>query len=98
MLIAPAPVAMPTINPYAVAQAAMEAAKKAGWEIGTTPLPKSYDPVLMYRGPMDYMFTPGPPAAMIAAPAPPGAFLQKSMLRKDDKAVLPKLRRLLLKQ
>ena len=27
MLIAPAPVAMPTINPYAVAQAAMEAAK-----------------------------------------------------------------------
>ena len=26
----------------------MEAAKKAGWAIGTTPPPKSYDPVIMY--------------------------------------------------
>ena len=39
---------------YAVAQAAMEAAKKAGWAIGTTPPPKSYDPVIMYPwGPRD---------------------------------------------
>merc|ERR1719281_1984060 len=92
MLIAPAPVAMPTINPYAVAIAAMEAAKAAGWEVGTTPLPKSYDPVIMYRGPMDYMFTPGPPPAMLAAPAPPGALLQK---QSKEHEVIPKLRRLL---
>jgi len=98
MLIAPAPVAMPTINPYAVAQAAMEAAKKAGWAIGTTPPPKSYDPVIMYRRPMDYMFTPGPPPAMIAAPAPPGALLQRAALTtpatQDKQALLRKLRKL----
>ena len=29
---------------------------------------------------MDYMFTPGPPPAMIAAPAPPGALLQRAAL------------------
>jgi hypothetical protein len=78
MVIAPAPYAMPTINPYAVAQAAMEAAKKAGWEIGTPPPPKSWDPVILYRKPMDYLFTPGPPPAMLAAPIPPGmGFLQQ---------------------
>merc|ERR1719253_1330631 len=102
MLIAPAPYAMPTINPYAVAQAAMEAAKKAGWAIGTPPPPKSWDPVIMYRTPTDYMFTPGPPPAMLAAPIPPGmGFLQKAQkdgTGKDDKGVArlaggPRLRR-----
>merc|ERR1719261_1746424 len=58
MLKAPLPVAMPTINPYAIAAAAAKAAKDAGWQIGTPPPPMGYYPVVMYRRPGDYMFTP----------------------------------------
>lgn len=62
MLLAPAPYAMPTVNPYAIAQAAMSAAKKAGWVIGTPAPPKTYYPVIIYRRPSDYLFTPSPPS------------------------------------
>lgn len=72
MLLAPAPYDMPTVNPYAMAQAVAEAAKKAGWAIGTPPPPKSYYPVVMYRKPADYLWTPGPPASSLGFPAPPG--------------------------
>merc|ERR1719161_3398198 len=70
MLKAPLPIAMPTVNPYAVAQAAQQAAKAAGREIGTPPPPTNYYPVIMYRKPGDYMFTPGPPPSALAYPAP----------------------------
>lgn len=72
MLKAPAPFDMPTVNPYAMAQAVAEAAKKAGWAIGTPPPPKSYYPVVMYRKPADYIWTPGPPASSLAFPVAPG--------------------------
>jgi len=72
MLKAPAPYDMPTVNPYAMAQAVAEAAKKAGWAIGTPPPPKTYYPVVMYRKPADYLWTPGPPPSALAFPAPPG--------------------------
>jgi len=72
MLKAPAPFDMPTVNPYAIAQAVAEAAKKAGWAIGTPPPPKSYYPVVMYRKPADYLWTPGPPPSALAFPGPPG--------------------------
>jgi len=70
MLLAPAPFAMPTVNPYAVAQAAAQAAKAAGWVIGTPAPPKSYYPVVIYRKPQDYMFTPGPPPSSLGYPSP----------------------------
>eukprot|EP00747_Dinoflagellata_sp_TGD_P167765 gnl/TRDRNA2_/TRDRNA2_192821_c0_seq1.p1 gnl/TRDRNA2_/TRDRNA2_192821_c0~~gnl/TRDRNA2_/TRDRNA2_192821_c0_seq1.p1 ORF type:complete len:433 (-),score=73.08 gnl/TRDRNA2_/TRDRNA2_192821_c0_seq1:52-1350(-) len=77
MLVAPMPVQLPTVNPYAVAAAAMKAAKAAGWVIGTPPPPKSYFPVVMYRTPADYAFTPGPPASSLGFPAaPPPAMVQ----------------------
>jgi hypothetical protein len=79
MVKAPSPaVPMPTVNPYAIAQAAAEAAKKAGWDVGTPAPPPSYVPVIMYRRPQDYAMTPGPPPSIMAAPAYP-AFLAKAV-------------------
>merc|ERR1719281_1782706 len=83
MLLAPMPIPVPTLNPYAVAQAAMNAAKAAGWVIGTPPPPKGYFPVIMYRSPGDYIFTPGPPPSALAFPGipmQPGA----SMIQLDS--------------
>lgn len=72
MLQAPVPMDLPTQNPYAIAAAVAEAAKKAGWEIGTPPPPASYYPVVMYRKPADYIWTPGPGPSAISMPYPPG--------------------------
>merc|ERR1719324_557246 len=84
MLKAPAPYDMPTVNPYAIAQAVAEAAKKAGWEIGTPPPPKTYYPVVMYRKPADYIWTPGPPASALAFPAPPGLLQLPAPIPEPD--------------
>jgi len=72
MLLAPAPYDMPTVNPFAIAYAIADAAKKAGWTIGTPPPPKTYYPVVMYRKPMDYIWTPAPPPNALGFPVAPG--------------------------
>lgn len=72
MLSAPAPWPMPTINPFAIAEAAANAAKAAGWTLAKPAPPKSYIPVIIYRSPDDYAFTTGPPIpAEGEEPAPP---------------------------
>jgi len=70
MLLAPWPKATPTKNPYAIAIAAAKAAKAAGWKLGKPKKPKSYYPLIMYRSPNDYVFTPGPPPSSLAYPIP----------------------------
>lgn len=85
LLIAPAPFAMPTLNPYSIAQAAADQAKKLGWVVGTPPPPQGYFPVVMYRSPLDYMATPMPvpqPFANVRPPVPTG-FLQRSERRRQ---------------
>lgn len=61
---------LPPPNPYAFAIAAAKAAKAAGWKIGTPPPPASYYPIIMYRSPKDYAFTPGPPVSSLGFPDP----------------------------
>lgn len=62
--------ALPPPNPYSIAIAAAKAAKAAGWTIGTPPPPASYYPIIMYRSPKDYAFTPGPPVSSLGFPDP----------------------------
>lgn len=83
MLNAPAPwMAAPTINPYSIIEAAREAAKKAGFQIATTPPPpKVYWPVVYYRSPQDYLYTTGPPP--VVGPEPPTNLLQTDNTRTD---------------
>lgn len=85
MVSAPAPFAMTTQNPYAQAQAIAEAAKRAGWTIGTPPPPKVYWPIVSYRQPMDYMFTTGPPPNLGPEPPlyPPKVGLLSSLRRRS---------------
>lgn len=70
MVSAPIAMALPTVNPWSIIQAAHDAAFKAsGFMPPTTLSPKTYYPVVYYRSPVDYMFTTGPPP--IAGPEPP---------------------------
>jgi hypothetical protein len=55
MLSAPVFRPMPTINPYAMQMAAINAMKAAGWSVTTPSPPKVYFPVILYRGPGDYL-------------------------------------------
>lgn len=70
IMLAPRPIPVLPPNPYAIAQAAANAAKAAGWKIGKPPAPRSYFPVIMYRSPSDYIFTPGPGPSKLAYPIP----------------------------
>lgn len=63
MLTAPVPYALPTVNPYAVANAPIDLAKGLGWKIGTPPPAATYYPVVIYKRPGEYFTT---------TPAPPG--------------------------
>lgn len=73
MLSAPAPFLAPTANPYAVMQAARDAAERAGFKVATPPPPpRVYWPVVYYRNPIDYWFTTGPPPLDVEPPLPPG--------------------------
>merc|ERR1719247_3070778 len=70
MLSAPAPIAMPTVNPFTIIEAAREAAEKAGMPVATpTPPPKVFYPLVYYRSPGDALYTTGPPPE--AGPEPP---------------------------
>lgn len=71
MLSAPSHQLVPTVNPFSILEAARDAAQKAGFSASTTPLPKTYWPVIYYRSPGDYMFTTGPPP--LDGPEPPVA-------------------------
>lgn len=55
MLSAPVFRPMPTVNPFEAQMAAIKAMKAAGWSF-TTPMPQpSYQPVVVYRDPRDYL-------------------------------------------
>merc|ERR1719198_1095364 len=55
-------VPMPTVNPYKIQMAAVDAMKAAGYSVTTAAPPKVYFPVVVYRSPMDYQpFTTVPP-------------------------------------
>jgi hypothetical protein len=88
MLSAPAPFLVPTANPYTIVQAARDAAEKAGFRVATPPPPKVYWPVVVYRNPIDYLFTTGPPPVMEEGPLPGAAsFLQPR--RQPERVPLP---------
>lgn len=89
VMLAPAPYALPTVNPFQIVQAAMNAAKAAGWAIGTLPPPKTYYPVVMYRTPMDYAWTPGPPPSSLGFPYVPPAALLQEQEQKEQEAWVP---------
>merc|ERR1719183_170937 len=61
MLSAPAPIALPTVNPFSIIEAARDAAMKAGYVQATTPFPRTYYPLIYYRAPGDFLFSTGPP-------------------------------------
>lgn len=76
MLSAPAAIALPTVNPYTIAAAAEQSAVKAGFKFASTPPPALYYPVIMYRGPGDYIYTTGPPPTLDDAAAAAGSLMQ----------------------
>jgi len=90
MLTAPVPYALPTVNPYAVANAPINLAKGLGWKIGTPPPPASYYPVVMYKRPEDYFTTtPAPPGNPGSTWGTPSMLLQNSNRKtaaKNDKS------------
>jgi len=96
MVSAPAPFAVPTVNPYTVMQAARDAAVRAGYTLGTAaPPPKVYWPVVYYRSPMDYMFTTGPPPLAVEPPLAEGAAASSASLTQATSHIKkPSLRRL----
>lgn len=61
MVSAPNGAGMPTQNPYAIVQAAIEAAKAAGFPYTTLPPPRHFFPLVVYRTPADYLATTLPP-------------------------------------
>jgi len=79
MVNAPAPFDLPTANPYAVIQAARDAAERAGYRVATTAAPKVYWPVVYYVNPIVHMFTTGPPPLLEEPPLPEGASLSQTM-------------------
>jgi len=76
--------ALPPPNPYAFAIAAAKAAKAAGWTLGTPPPPASYYPIIMYRTPKDYAFTPGPAVSSLGFPDPMAYAKGASAMLQED--------------
>lgn len=70
--------APPTLGPYAIIHGKAQEVGVVDWPIGSPPPPQSYYPVVMYRSPMDYMYTPGPYSTW----GNPSALLQRQ--REED--------------